>query len=137
VDNLFPVTNKPDEFDLFWSQYPRREGKLIAQKALKKALKSAKISDIMAGLARYVAKTSGTEKQFICMPATWLNAGRWMDESDSFKTVQPDEHDAKWRWRLKDYKPGAKWWSSSWGSRPEDGGSDIPRHLMAEWEKQK
>jgi hypothetical protein len=135
MNDLFPVTNKPDEFELFWSIYPRKVGKLVAQKALKNALKSAKLKDIIDAVRSFSDLNKDKDKQFIPHPATWLNAGRWMDETDSFKTVQPDEHDMKWRHRLKGYTPGVKWWGLSWGTRPEDGGSDIPKHVLAEWIK--
>jgi hypothetical protein len=60
----------------------------------------------------------------------------YMDETDKPKpqTTTKEEWDAVWKWRLKDYKPG-KFWSSHWGTRPEHGGSDVPKHLMDEWER--
>lgn len=137
MSELFPVTNKPDEFELFWSQYPRKVGKLAAQRALKKALKRSTISEIMKGLA--ISKTAWvqlqTKTEYIPYPATWLNAGRWMDyqEDQSCSRVADKEmFEAAWRYRLKGYKPGG-FWSSHWGSRPEHGGTDIPRHILAEW----
>jgi hypothetical protein len=136
MNDLFPVTNKPDEFELFWSIYPRKVGKLVAQKALKNALKSAKLKDIIDAVRSFSDLNKDKDKQFIPHPATWLNAGRWMDETDKPKpqTTTKEEWDAVWKWRLKDYKPG-KFWSSHWGTRPEHGGSDIPKHLMDEWER--
>ena len=47
------------------------------------ALKAVDHATIMAGVLRYIAelKKDGTEKQFICHPATWLHQGRWDDET--------------------------------------------------------
>lgn len=135
MNELFPVTNKPDEFELFWSQYPRKVGKLAAQRALKKALKRSKLSEIINGLKRH---KFSDDPQYIPYPATWLNAGRWMDESAckpaAANVMGNDEWNKVWEHRLKGYKPGG-FWSSHWGSRPEHDGTDIPRHILDEWRR--
>ena len=70
----------PLAFDAFWLAYPRRVGKEAARKAWAKAVKTAGTPDaIMAGLAQAVFSD---DPKFIPHPATWLNAGRWMDEPD-------------------------------------------------------
>lgn len=143
MNELFPITNKPDEFELFWSLYPRKVGKLAAQRALKKALKTSKLNDIINAVRVFSAqiKLKATATEFIPHPSTWLNAGRYLDEhgrdpggSASAHGTSNEEWAKVWQWRLKDYKPGG-FWSSHWGSRPEHGGTDVPRHLMAEWER--
>lgn len=68
------------EFDQFWDIYPRRTAKLSAVKAFAKARKLASLEDILSGVNRYIAS-----KPFYAdwaHPASWLNAGRWMDEPD-------------------------------------------------------
>ena len=66
-------------FDLFWQAYPRKIGKLAAQKAWGKATKQwASPETIIAGIEPY--KEHKPEWQDYCHPATWLNQGRWMDE---------------------------------------------------------
>jgi hypothetical protein len=76
-------------FDVFWEKYPRKVGKLDAQKAYTKALKLATPEDILAGVERSVKHW--TDPRFIPYPATWLNGGRWMDEvpesSKSFRAL--------------------------------------------------
>lgn len=79
-----------DHFDAFWQAYPRKVGKLQAQKAWKKIKQpAAMLSDILEALkiqcnSEQWKKDNG---QYIPHPATWLNQGRWMDEID--KPKQP------------------------------------------------
>lgn len=125
-------------FESFWTEYPRKVGKLGAQKAYTKALKSSSHEDIMSGLARALPTWATTEIKYIPHPQTWLNQGRWMDEagppdSDKPRSLKTD-YEFLWRLRLKDYKPGG-FWISTWGCRPEHGGTDIPQHILAEWER--
>lgn len=69
-----------DDFELWWSEYPRKEGKAAAEKAYGKARKAATADELLAGLRRYKLAKIGTEKAFIKMPAGWLNEGRWADD---------------------------------------------------------
>lgn len=73
-----------DWFEQFWHAYPRKTAKDSARKAFEKrkpdeALLSAMLAAIavQAQSAEW-AKDAG---QFIPHPATWLNAGRWQDET--------------------------------------------------------
>jgi hypothetical protein len=68
------------EFDQWWAHYPRREAKLNAIKAYAKARKLASAADLLAGLERW-KQTMPQDRQFQPLPASWLNAGRWMDDS--------------------------------------------------------
>ena len=68
------------EFRAFWACYPRRVGKLDAQKAYKKARKLASAEAILDGVERY--KRTKPDWQDWAHPSTWLNKGRWMDEED-------------------------------------------------------
>jgi hypothetical protein len=70
-----------DEFAAFWLCYPRREAKINAMKAYVQARKLASAEDILAGVERY-KRTMPAERQYRPLPASWLNAGRWMDEDD-------------------------------------------------------
>ena len=71
--SLYKKTN----FEEFWTQYPRREGKGKARESYKAALKKAGHDEIMAGVAKY-----NPDPKFTCLPATWLNQERWLDEPD-------------------------------------------------------
>ena len=79
--SLNPITSirpRPLEgFDLFWSAYPRREGKGRAEKAWTKAVRLASPERIVDAVH---ATKWADEKQFIPLPASWLNDRRWEDE---------------------------------------------------------
>lgn len=70
-----------DSFAAFWLVYPRKVGKLSAQKAWAKAIKAAPDPQVLVeGAARYAQQRAGQEQRFTKHPATWLNGGCWMDE---------------------------------------------------------
>lgn len=78
------------EFDKFWAVYPKRHGKIAAQKAWAKAVKVATPSAIIAGAERYAAHRQGEDPQYTKDPGPWLNAGKWDDElEDRRKEVFP------------------------------------------------
>lgn len=68
-----------DEFSEFWYRYPRRIGKLAAQRAYTKARKLTSATDILTGIETYIS-TKPTWQEW-AHPSSWLNAGRWMDEA--------------------------------------------------------
>lgn len=78
----------------FWPAFPNRVGKDAARRAWRSAVKRAPVSEIMAGLRRYAAKT---DDRPWCNPATFLNQGRWADEPSvpgaSAPNVLPFGHD--------------------------------------------
>ena len=74
------LSSKPDEFDQWYSKYPKKEAKEAARKAFVKARKTVDMQTLMDGVERYVSSVKGKDKQYIALPATWLNAGRWDDE---------------------------------------------------------
>ena len=78
------------DFEEFWSHYPRRVGKLAAQRAYQKARRQASADAIIAGVMAYV-RTMPQELRFVPYPATWLNAGRWMDDMPVSRSAQPRE----------------------------------------------
>jgi hypothetical protein len=43
-------------------------------------VKSAEPDDIIAGAKRYASQRQGQEARYTKNPATWLNAGAWLDE---------------------------------------------------------
>jgi hypothetical protein len=71
-----------DDFEQFYYTYPRRKGRLHAQRAYARARKIASHNDIMLGLSAYLEACKGAEAAYIKHPATWLNSGGWMDEPD-------------------------------------------------------
>lgn len=77
-----PAASK--EFDLFWIQYPRKVGKEAARKAFAKAMKKTTLNKVMSAVEDLRIRVAGKDPQFTPHPSTWLNEGRWDDE-----TAQP------------------------------------------------
>ena len=80
VGNPQPDPIKPNEFDAFWTVYPRKVGKGDAIKAYAKARRKASAESILSSVALLERAYDGQPKTFIPHPATWLNAERWTDE---------------------------------------------------------
>lgn len=76
-------------FDEFWKLCRRKESKGTARKAYAKALKLSSHGDIMRGMERSVEhwEKESTLKQYIPLPATWLNGERWEDEYEESNVV--------------------------------------------------
>mgnify|MGYP001616411375 CR=1 FL=1 len=68
----------PDDFTEFWAIYPRKVGKLAAEKAYAKARQVASQEELLAGVERYKRNKPGYADW--CHPRTWLVQGRWLDE---------------------------------------------------------
>lgn len=81
-------------FEEFWQQVPagRKIGKPKSRALFEKLIKGkrsgldeVKPQDLIEGMRRFKKATERdkTELQFIPHPTTWLNDGRWMDESEN------------------------------------------------------
>lgn len=68
-----------DQFDQWYSEYPRKVAKGAARKAFTTAAKKASFEVLMEAVKSYASKMSGKEAEFIAHPATWLNGERWLD----------------------------------------------------------
>jgi len=69
------------EFNLFWAQYPRKVGKLTAQRSWQKMPddhKQKALEAIVEHRKYWTAK--GTDWEFIPHASTWLNQERYFDE---------------------------------------------------------
>jgi hypothetical protein len=86
---LKDLSSKQDEFDQWYSGYPKKEAKEAARKAFVKARRQASMDELMSGRDRYAQAVQGKDRQFIALPATWLNAGRWADETPDPETTLP------------------------------------------------
>ena len=84
-----------DGFADFWSSYPRKDDKGAARRAWKAACKKASADMIVAGCRAYASQVvaSGTERRFVKLPSTWLNAEAWANE-----TTAPDPADVVPEW---------------------------------------
>lgn len=80
------VSKKQDhveEFDFFYSLYPRHESKSTARKAWNKLNPSAELQKIMLEALMKQKKSEQWNRdngKFIPYPATWINQRRWEDE---------------------------------------------------------
>lgn len=78
------------EFDEFWNEYPKKEGKKPAFKAFTSAIRRATFEDILAGVIRY--KTSDkVQRGFIMLASRWLNEDHWTD----YHAPSPDSEAAE------------------------------------------
>jgi hypothetical protein len=70
------------DFAEWYRQYPRRIGKLKAEKAYIAIIskKKATPEELLAGAVRFAAERAGQDDKYTPYPASWLNAGRWQDE---------------------------------------------------------
>jgi hypothetical protein len=69
-----------NEFEIFWSIYPRRTGKQAAKASFEKAVKAVGLDKVMDGVRALSNDPNLPEEKFIPNPATWLNQGRWDDD---------------------------------------------------------
>ena len=68
-------------FNKFWLEYPRKVGKIDAERQFKKVMKAKDaptLTMLLDAVALLVAENR--EMQFIPHPRTWLAQGRWMDQ---------------------------------------------------------
>lgn len=89
-----PEPEKVKPFDTFWAAYPRRVAKAEAQKAWTK-LKIDNDPVLQALILTAIEKQKEgadwrkEDGQFIPHPATWLRAGRWLDEVRPYTAPPP------------------------------------------------
>lgn len=88
-----PPTPQEGGFDEFWSAYPKKVGKDDARKAFLKRKPDGELLALMlAAIAAQRESQAWTRDggQYIPNPSTWLNQGRWQDETDPVQ--QSSEH---------------------------------------------
>jgi hypothetical protein len=88
ISLVLPTGNKTlhrttsDGFNDFWVKYPKKVGKEAARKAWRSTAKTRPpLEDVLRTLDRAIEAWSKGEAKFIPHPATWLNQGRWADET--------------------------------------------------------
>lgn len=64
----------------FWKAYPRKTAKLAAERAWRK-IKVDQVQPLLKALTSY---KFDPDPKFIPHPATWLNQGRWEDETTNY-----------------------------------------------------
>jgi len=131
----------PAGFDEWYSVYPRKEAKQAAKRAFNAVLKSGLVAFpvlIERTKAFAAAKNwpalSESERKYVPLPATWLNAGRYDDEMPRGEfvpaAIDPRSFaDDQWQRRLGPYHDNGAW-SESWGPKPGAPGCFVPSHLI-------
>ena len=97
-----------EKFERFWSAYPKKKSKDAALKAFKKRKPDEQLfAAIMDGLERAKTSEQWTREngKYIPYPATWLNAGAWMDEETEIESAPYSETTAQNLRVLKDWRP--------------------------------
>ncbi len=76
------LVHPQQSFKQFWTLYPKKIGKKAAMKAWDKAKDKPPIEIILQKLSEQIKSEQWKKEngQFIPLPATWLNQGRWDDE---------------------------------------------------------
>lgn len=85
-----------ENFEAFWSEYPKKVKKPDAIRAWKKIPTTVDPGSIMDGLMRWKKSDQWTRDggRFIPNPATWLNAQQWNDDVPAPSAAQkPDARD--------------------------------------------
>lgn len=88
----------------WWKVYPKRTGKIAAEKAYAKALKAVDAATLLAAAKSYSDLKAETEKRFILNPASWLNQGHWDDEDIQAATPDSVEEWLRGCWQTYDTK---------------------------------
>ena len=73
-----------DAFERFWAVYPRKLGRKEAYRAFEKAIAVTDLHSILSAVEKQKACPQWRREggQYIPYPATWLNQGRWEDETE-------------------------------------------------------
>lgn len=98
VERHTSTADASDEFDEFWTAYPRKDAKGSAAKAHRAALKKTDHATILAGLQSQMPVLTKTERKFVPLPATWLNAERWADEVAPPEARSPEDRRNTGEW---------------------------------------
>lgn len=135
-------------FEDFWKAFPagRKQAKGEARDAFRRIVTGkhrrglrAKAETLIASAARYAA--SHPDPEFVPMPSTWLNGGRW--EDDPQPSLAPDEPwwmdtekvrqitDDQWRGSIAKYANGI-WPPDRLGPAPGNPRCVVPKHLITE-----
>lgn len=71
------TTTYSQDFELWWSVYPRKVGKKVAYTSFKRS--GVDVDILVSAVERHIASDEW-QRGYVPNPATWLNQGRWEDE---------------------------------------------------------
>ena len=89
VGSIPPIPPRGDDFEVFWSAYPKKVGKQAAKKAFEKV--NVPVESLVTAIKRQECSPQWSKDggQYIPNPATWLNQGRWEDELTAAVMPEP------------------------------------------------
>lgn len=73
-------TGYSDDFEAWWSVYPKHVGKGAAAKSHAKAVGQIAAHELLEITRVYAKSMQGCDAKFIPNPTTWLNQNRWEDD---------------------------------------------------------
>jgi uncharacterized protein YdaU (DUF1376 family) len=83
-DSCAPVVRARWPFEKFWEAYPKKKAKKAAEKAFRKVEREGEVT--LDGLIAAIS-TITKDEQFIPYPASWLNAGGYLDGQPNAPTA--------------------------------------------------
>jgi len=86
-NNYSAPTMHDTDFNSFWSIYPKRKGKALAEKIFMK-LDTALLPKILESVEKEKLTPQWQDIKYIPFPSTWLNQKRWEDEEDNLTPEQ-------------------------------------------------
>lgn len=126
-----------DEFETWYSEYPRHQDKGHARKAYKAARKKAGAKILLEAARQASIKYRDTEKRYVPLPATWLNGERWLDEDVD---TMGEDHTSKvsyQEWHLfvdvYRFKGETAWPKGKLGPPPDTPGCKAPPEILQEF----
>ena len=72
--------SEADEFEEWWSLYPRKQGKGQARTAYAKARRTTSAHTLLASLRDQIPEYQRRGPKYTPMPTTWLNGEQWTNE---------------------------------------------------------
>lgn len=102
-----------EEFEKFWSEYPRKLNKKLAFKAWNTCLKAKVNAELLISKAKeyaQIVKARGTQEQYIKHAQSWLNGGCYENDYTALLNQQDKQRQAVMQRGLSD-----------WGSNDDDG----------------
>jgi hypothetical protein len=83
-----------EEFEAFWTRYPKRVKRIDAMRSYQKARVLATAEQILSGVEQLL-RNMPEEARYVPHASSWLNAGRWTDEYavSTPSLLEPDWYD--------------------------------------------
>lgn len=86
---------RAEDFERFWSVYPRKKGRVTAQKAWTK-VKPEEVKRIITRVEiNNHGEWKGKDPQYIPYPASWLNGRRWEDQIEQPRQAIADAEELR------------------------------------------